>query len=1198
MQKHGQNPLPDRFLGYVEYGASESVASLDSSEAAARVSTKDTFIKRSKRKSGYSTAYGCEGSRLQINCTDNHYLDIIRANYGRFSIAICNDHGNTDWSVNCMSPRTLRVIEARCSNEAFCDVPVDSTIFGDPCPGTFKYVEVHYACRKNPVSASTKRPPPPWIPMERGSNAWSNIHKHLGSSNLTGLEENAEESIDESGTDSPITEGPNFIGFGSDSPGSSNYHSLSDDGIKPKVIEVRVPKPFNFDAMERKPHPHLPISFPLTTTTSRNPGVFHSDSTTTTQAPDWMGPSETMNPTTTEHIQVMINFTQYCPPASARGLFWNWTKAGDTAVLQCPTGSIGFAKWRCGMHSNWASQAPSFHECRSLWLSDLDARLREGVAMANVSHSLAYYSGLQPLFAGDLALFAQMLKHMSERMHYEIQQTPSLHTRETMVTDLVQNVVRSGSNLIDRMNHRSWNDLSKDDIGNTATSLMIGLEENAFLLANSVTSEKIIIKPTDNILLSIRVMQSRNTLRQRFPSVESIESWNDHGDFIELASSALLQNGDNGAVRVIFSTFNQLDQLLTPRNGSLFVNSKIISASLGKGRHIELPEPVLITLKHLRTINVSQPLCVYWDYLSNAWSDEGCQVVNTNRTHTLCQCNHLTNFALLMKEGGPVVPLRSKARMSTHISTIVALVAAFISISVIVFFLVITWRRLKMSRQCRSALESSGLPCFHKSKDLADKDKGNKGNFYAVTPKLNGAISTQRNTNEPVEVTEAQQFFEHMISLQKNQDTLVANKRRNTHSKESSETQETNLSEGEAKAQSEGANGLNSRMSSSNLQSENGYPKRGNFARALSPYNHIYMEIDPTDEHTIYEPLTHSETYMMSTLSDMSEDNYNQNLNNQSDMSRQSSSRESRPLIRPNSLHERNLLHTISGVLHSQSVRIAPTHVPGTNTLNPMRRSMWATMRPQEGSNLVPSGSHTLGRVRPNGGHGVPILEQLRQQGMDMNTLHLVNGQPTGASRGTNPHSGLVFQHPNGGTMVPENSFLSQLAHQKGAQGQSEVPLQVTTINGSQFVCLNFNQNQPNQNGATYITHGQELPGSSNYHGQELPGSSNYHGQELPGSSNYHGQIQAPVHSQAIASSSGCLTNRPAPQFAHPLSESSRTSARGHPRSDARFSSFKVADAQIRLSDGIPVISDRSTHEILSEILLLATKRIRSLRTP
>ena len=36
----------------------------------------------------------------------------------------------------------------RCNNKRSCNVPVDSTIFGDPCPGTFKYVEVHYACRK------------------------------------------------------------------------------------------------------------------------------------------------------------------------------------------------------------------------------------------------------------------------------------------------------------------------------------------------------------------------------------------------------------------------------------------------------------------------------------------------------------------------------------------------------------------------------------------------------------------------------------------------------------------------------------------------------------------------------------------------------------------------------------------------------------------------------------------------------------------------------------------------------------------------------------------------------------------------------------------------------------------------------------------------------------------------------------------
>ena len=86
-----------------------------------------------------------------------------------------------------------------------------------------------------------------------------------------------------------------------------------------------------------------------------------------------------------------------------------------------------------------------------------------------------------------------------------------MHTRESMVTDLVQNVVRTGSNIIDRINHRSWNDLNREEGGRAATSLMVGLEENAFLLADAVTSEKIIIKPTDNIRKLYPLARSRSS---------------------------------------------------------------------------------------------------------------------------------------------------------------------------------------------------------------------------------------------------------------------------------------------------------------------------------------------------------------------------------------------------------------------------------------------------------------------------------------------------------------------------------------------------------------------------------------------------------------------------------------------------------------------------------------------------------------
>lgn len=61
----------------------------------------------------YETAYACEGKTLKIECKDGEVIHLIRANYGRFSITICNDHGNTEWSVNCMSNKSLRVLHSR-----------------------------------------------------------------------------------------------------------------------------------------------------------------------------------------------------------------------------------------------------------------------------------------------------------------------------------------------------------------------------------------------------------------------------------------------------------------------------------------------------------------------------------------------------------------------------------------------------------------------------------------------------------------------------------------------------------------------------------------------------------------------------------------------------------------------------------------------------------------------------------------------------------------------------------------------------------------------------------------------------------------------------------------------------------------------------------------------------------------------------
>ena len=51
---------------------------------------------------------------------------------------------------------------------------------------------------------------------------------------------------------------------------------------------------------------------------------------------------EISSSTTKRPLSIVVNnFTQYCPADRSRGLAWNWTLAGEVAVVQCPQGSTG-----------------------------------------------------------------------------------------------------------------------------------------------------------------------------------------------------------------------------------------------------------------------------------------------------------------------------------------------------------------------------------------------------------------------------------------------------------------------------------------------------------------------------------------------------------------------------------------------------------------------------------------------------------------------------------------------------------------------------------------------------------------------------------------------------------------------------------------------------------------------------------------
>ena len=47
------------------------------------------------------------------------------------------------------------------------------------------------------------------------------------------------------------------------------------------------------------------------------------------------------------------------------------------------------------------------------------------------------------------------------------------------------------------------------------------------------------------------------------------------------------------------------------------------------------------------------PNCSFWDVESNEWSSEGCRLLDGESPEfSVCQCDHLTNFAVILDVNG------------------------------------------------------------------------------------------------------------------------------------------------------------------------------------------------------------------------------------------------------------------------------------------------------------------------------------------------------------------------------------------------------------------------------------------------------------------------------------------------------------------------------------------------------------------
>ncbi|XDV15923.1 hypothetical protein PO909_015859 [Leuciscus waleckii] len=105
-------------------------------------------------------------------------------------------------------------------------------------------------------------------------------------------------------------------------------------------------------------------------------------------------------------------------------------------------------------------------------------------------------------------------------------------------------------------------------------------------------------------------------------------------------------------------SYNTMENLLKPdffntSNDTIkTMMSTVISATLPKTTNTKLTKPVNFTLKHIREFDPNGSLsCVYWNI--SEWIVDGCSVLKTNSSYTVCSCVHLSTFALIMQTSRP-----------------------------------------------------------------------------------------------------------------------------------------------------------------------------------------------------------------------------------------------------------------------------------------------------------------------------------------------------------------------------------------------------------------------------------------------------------------------------------------------------------------------------------------------------------------
>ncbi|KAH3770064.1 hypothetical protein DPMN_171344 [Dreissena polymorpha] len=289
----------------------------------------------------------------------------------------------------------------------------------------------------------------------------------------------------------------------------------------------------------------------------------------------------------------------------------------------------------------------------------------------------------------------------------------------TNALDLIANLVLSNTSLATKDVAESFLQSTSNIIG-----VVIEKETKGTLLplkqANENTSETL-FSSIDNIGSALRkriaygeiekmVVVTKNIAFEVKKVVEGYLSFpenyfqnytnNDTTWILQSKSGIFLNTSKLGDVVATIVIYKNLTDVISARskfnrssNDDDVVNGPVMSCSISNVSS-RLASPIILTFEHGQT-NFINASCNYWKFSSPGyWSSDGCIVRASNDTITVCECDHLTNFAVLMSHF-----------VEAHVKSNVLRLVSIVGLSLSTFCLLLTiiilaklWRYVRSDR--------------------------------------------------------------------------------------------------------------------------------------------------------------------------------------------------------------------------------------------------------------------------------------------------------------------------------------------------------------------------------------------------------------------------------------------------------------------------------------------------------------------